>query len=80
MEAVKIPCFHKFQPLSNETAVGNLVMECARGLFSLLHSEQVQWLFDFYVFDVEEVFQTLISNLKPNDFHFTSVPQCPLNE
>lgn len=50
------------------TAVGNPVMECASGLYSLSHSEQVQWLFNFYVCGVQEMPQTLLSNLIPSDF------------
>lgn len=61
--------FSQISALVKETAVGNPVMECAYGLFPLpLHSEQVQWLFDFYVFGVQEVSQTLMSNFLPSDF------------
>lgn len=43
-------------------------------------SEQVQRLFDFCVFGAQEVFHTLLSDLIPSDFHFTSAPQCLLTD
>lgn len=45
---------------------------CLWAFFLPLHPEQVQWLFDFYVFGVQEVSQTLMSNFLLS--YFTSVP------
>lgn len=70
--AVRIS-FHKYQPLSERQLSVTQLWNVPVGFFSP-HTPQVQWLFDFYAFGVQEVSQTLISNLTPSDSHFTSVP------